>query len=69
MNYMSVFVNHNVSIVSVFYLEKVANNGIRRHGFYEVRSCFLEVFSTFIAILVKEVFIKSSVSLSTKLIS
>lgn len=69
MDYVPIFVNHDVSIMSVFYLKKVTNNGVRRHRFDEISSCFLEVLGTFIAVLVKEVFVKPGISLSAELIS
>lgn len=43
MNYVSFFfVDENVSIVSVFYLQNVRNNRVCRLGFYEIFSCLLE---------------------------
>lgn len=65
MNDVPVFVDHNVSVVSILDLQQIANHRIGSHRFDKVASSHLEFLRCFIAILVQEVFIQTGVRLSS----
>ena len=35
-------IDHDITVMPIFYLQNVTGNGIRRHGLYEIESSLLE---------------------------
>ena len=67
MNDVSLFVNHDVAVVSILDLEQVADHRVGRHRLDEIFSSSLELFSRLIPVLVLEVGVQALVGLSTDL--
>ncbi len=54
MNYMPIAINHDVAIMSVFYLQNITCYRISSHGLNEVESGFLESYGIFSAVFISE---------------
>lgn len=66
---VSVRIDHNVSVVTVLDLQQITNDRIGCHRLHEITSSRLELFRTFVAVLMQEVFVQSRVGLSSQLIT
>lgn len=69
MDNVSLLVNHNVSIVSILYLEKEPKDRVRRHRGDKVSPSVLESSAGLVPVLLLEVVKKVGVGSSTKLVS
>ena len=67
MNDVSLFVDHDVAVVSILDLEQVADHRVGRHRLDEIFSSSLELLSRLIPVLVLEVSVQALVGLATDL--
>ena len=68
-NQMSLIINQDVTIVSIFDLENVANYAICWQTSYEILSCYHEILTRFISVFFKEIIIKIDLECFTDLVS
>ena len=48
MNDVTIFVNHNIAIMTIFDLQQETKDTVGRHWSYEIASCRFETLTTFI---------------------
>lgn len=67
MNNVSLTVDHDVTIVSVFDLQQVAEHTVSCHTLYKVASCRSKRFTILISVLGNKVLEQTDVGLATQL--
>jgi len=69
MNQVALIIYQDITIMSIFYLQNIADYAVGSQALYEIKPCCHERFAGFISILFQEIFVKVDFKCFTKLIS
>lgn len=69
MNNMSIRIDHDISVVSIFNLQQVPNHRVGSHRSNEITASCLELLRRFVTVLMQEIFVQTRVRLSAQLIA